>query len=94
MIRIIVILLLVFLLPFAFYALYVKFRIARGTMQANPWQREILYWLVLTGSLLVIGGFLVLSNLSGEKPGAVYRPAEIIDGKIRPGGFERPEKAE
>ncbi len=94
MIRIIIILLLVFLLPFALYALYVRFKTVRGTMQGNPWRREVLYWLVLAGSLLVIGGFLVLSNLSGEKPGAVYRPAELIDGKIRPGGFVRPEKAE
>ncbi len=94
MIRIIVILLLVFLLPFALYALYVRFKIARGTVHGNPWRRDILYWLMLAGSLLVIGGFLVLSSFSGEKPGAVYRPAEIIDGKIRPGGFVRPEKAE
>ena len=90
MIRILFIQLLVFLFPFALYGLYVKFQIARGAAPADPWGRNILFWLVLSGLLLMGGGFVVLSSFTGEKPGVVYQPARMENGKIIPGRFVKP----
>jgi len=90
MIRILFFQLLIFLFPFALYGLYVKFRIARGEAEKNPWGRNALFWLLLSGLVLTGGGFMVLSSFTGGKPGVVYQPAVMKDGKIIHGQFVRP----
>ncbi len=90
MIRIFFIQLLVFLFPFAVYGLYLKYKIARGEVKSDPWGRNTLIWLLLGGLVLMGGGFVVLSNFSGEKPGGIYQPAVMKDGKIIPGKFIEP----
>ncbi len=90
MIRILFFQLLIFLFPFALYGLYVKFQIARGKAEKDPWGRNALFWLVVSGLVLTGGGFVVLSSFRGEKPGVIYQPAVMKDGKIIPGQFVKP----
>lgn len=86
MLRIIIFELLLFLAPFALYALYVV--ISRKVTGSAHRSQNILFWLALTGLLMMAVGFFMFVEVKGDKPGGKYRPAEIIDGKIRPGHVE------
>ena len=47
-----------------------------------------LAWLTVSGLVLVIAGFVVMSTLNRGPEGSDYRPTQMKDGVFVPGGFE------
>lgn len=52
----------------------------RAAMNSAPWP-----WLAGAGALLVCVLLVALALTSGGPPDSVYRPAQVIDGKVVPG---------
>ena len=76
---------LLFLLPTAVYIGYVL--LTRSNTSAGTVVNEApLVWLFITGALLV-GATLIYygTTTPGGKPGAVYTPPHVKDGRIEPG---------
>ena len=76
---------LLFLLPTAVYIGYVL--LTRDNTSAGTVVNEApLVWLFITGALLV-GATLIYygTTTPGGKPGAVYTPPHMKDGRIEPG---------
>lgn len=76
--------LILFLTPFALYAVFL---IATRTRVFDPaaWSLSTVIWLTTASFLLMIGSFIVLSQFGGAPPGSTYTPAHIEDGKFVPG---------
>lgn len=76
--------LLVFLLPFALFALW-RVLVTRGgaLLESTPW-----FALTMTGLAVVCLGFVVLALVErGEPPGSGYVPPHMEDGRLVPGEF-------
>jgi hypothetical protein len=86
MARTVLIELLLFIAPFAIYAvaLYVTQRDARDR---EHWHPRAVMSLAIVGLLLVIAGLVYFAHFGGTPPGAVYEPAHMEDGKLVPGRF-------
>lgn len=87
MIRRILFDLLLFLLPFALYAIY--WRLARKgdpeqAARPHPW--AVLF---ISGLLLVAASFVWLGLTEGEKGNGVYVPPRSENGRIVPGHIEK-----
>ncbi len=90
MIRVILINLILFALPFLIYGGYLYF--VRGTRDGQAIINEApLAWLFATGTFLVFATLLSLVDFSGADPDQVYVPPTVKDGKIVPGHFKRVE---
>jgi hypothetical protein len=74
--------LLLFLLPFALYAIYLKLieRDAAASKRAHPW--TILF---ASGLLLVVASFLIWGIEEGAGERGVYVPPHVEDGRVIPG---------
>jgi hypothetical protein len=75
---------LVFLIPFAVYALFLL-ATRSGLLQQSSWPVHIIAKLVLGSLLLVIVSFILLAHFSGASPNSTYVPAHIENGKFVPG---------
>jgi hypothetical protein len=75
---------LIFLIPFAVYALFLV-ATRSGLMQQSSWPVHIIAKLVLGSLLLVIVSFILLAHFSGAAPNSTYIPAHIENGKFVPG---------
>jgi Family of unknown function (DUF6111) len=75
---------LVFLIPFAVYALFLL-ATRSGLMLQSSWPVHIIVKLVLGSLLLVIVSFILLAHFSGASPNSTYVPAHIENGKFVPG---------
>ena len=75
---------LIFLIPFAVYALFLV-ATRSGLMQQSSWPVHIIAKLVIGSFLLVIVSFILLAHFSGAPPNSTYVPAHIEDGKFVPG---------
>lgn len=86
MIRIVLTRLALFLLPFAFYGLYLLLLRWRpnATRPPTPWTP-----LFIAGLLLVVLSFVVLGLTEGESTQGVYIPPYVENGKIIPGHVEK-----
>jgi hypothetical protein len=73
-----------FLTPFAIYAV-VLLATRAAVMAPSAWTMPRLAALVIVSLVLVIGSFLLLAQFSGARPGAIYVPAHIENGKLVPG---------
>ena len=91
MLRIIAVQLLLFLAPFLVFGLYLYFTERRFEL-GDLTEKGRLFWLTVTGLVVAIVGFVVLGVFTGAPPGGEYRPAELIDGEIRPGEIVVPEE--
>ena len=82
-------------LPTAVYFIvqwWIAYRSAKGEPVVKPsWWDAPWPWLGVAGILLLLLTLAVLSLLEGSPPEAVYRPPEVIDGKVSPGGFDEPK---
>lgn len=78
--------LLLFLLPFFCYAIWLL--LTKRSKDPDRWARGPLAWLTVSGLVLVIGGFVVMSTLNRGPEGSDYRPTQMKDGVFVPGGFE------
>jgi hypothetical protein len=76
--------LLLFLAPFAIYAI-VLYATQRDARELEHWPARMVVTLAIAGLLLVIAGFFWLAHFRGAAPGGVYEPAHIEDGKLVPG---------
>jgi Family of unknown function (DUF6111) len=75
---------LIFLIPFAVYALFLL-ATRSGLMLQSSWPVHIIAKLVLGSLLLVIVSFILLAHFSGAAPNSTYVPAHIENGKFVPG---------
>jgi hypothetical protein len=73
-----------FLAPFAAYALYLWVT-KSGVLVSTSWQPTTLAWLVIVALGISIFSFLFLAEFSGAPPGSTYTPARIEGGRIVPG---------
>ena len=75
---------LVFLIPFAVYALFLL-STRSGLMLQSSWPVHVVAKLVLGSLLLVIVSFILLAHFSGASPNSTYIPAHVENGKFVPG---------
>jgi hypothetical protein len=75
---------MVFLIPFAVYALFLL-ATRSGLLLQSSWPVHVLAKLVLGSLLLVIVSFILLAHFSGAAPQSTYTPAHIENGKFVPG---------
>jgi hypothetical protein len=73
-----------FMTPFAIYAIFLTATRA-GVLHPNAWSLPRIGWLVISALVLMIGSFLVLAQFGGAPPGSTYIPAHIEDGHFVPG---------
>ena len=76
---------LIFLIPFAVYALFLL-ATRSGLLLQTSWPVHVIAKLVLGSLLLVIVSFVLLAQFSGASPHSTYIPAHIDEnGKFVPG---------
>ena len=77
--------LVLFLAPFAVYALYLLATKA-ALMTMASWPPKVLASLAIVALVLMIGSFVYLSHFSGAPPGSTYEPAHVDErGNFVPG---------
>jgi hypothetical protein len=75
---------LIFLIPFAVYALFL-FATRSGLLLPSSWPMHVIAKLVIGSLLLVIVSFVLLAHFSGASPDSTYIPAHIENGRFVPG---------
>ena len=75
---------LLFALPFVFYAVFL-WATRAGVMDPESWPVSRLVTLAILSFALVIGSFIYFANYTGAPPGSRYVPAHFEDGKFVPG---------
>lgn len=78
---------LLFLAPFAVYAIFLVATRA-GVTNPSSWNLRILGVLTGVALLLLIGSFFLLAHHSGHPAGSKYVPPHMEDGKLIPGQFK------
>ena len=76
---------LLFLLPAVLYCTYIWV-----TKKAEPGRPlldgKALLWLMAIGAALVVTTIFIFGTFEGGKPDQSYRPPQVKDGRIEPGG--------
>lgn len=78
---------LLFVTPFAVYALFL-YATRTGVLQVESWPRGTVAWLTVAAVVLMVAGFVVLSQLDYHPAGSTYVPPHMEDGKLIPGQFK------
>ena len=86
MLRIALIDILLFSLPFLLYGAYMV--LARGAEPASLWENAPIVWLAAAGCGLFLAAMATLISFSGGQPGGIYHPPSIQDGVIKPGNID------
>ena len=86
MLRIALIDIFMFSLPFLIYGAYML--AAKGAAPMDVWQDAPVLWLLAAGGGLLLITMATLIQFSGGKPGGTYHPATIEDGVIKPGEID------
>ncbi len=86
MLRIALIDILLFALPFLIYAAYMVW--VKGAAPASLWQSAPIFWLLAIGFGLLFVTMATLVQFSGGERGGTYHPPVIEDGVIKPGGID------
>ena len=86
MLRIALIDILLFALPFLIYAAYMVW--VKGTAPGSLWQSAPIFWLLAIGFGLLFVTMATLVQFSGGERGGTYHPPVIEDGVIKPGGID------
>jgi hypothetical protein len=86
MLRIALIDILLFSLPFLLYAAYMF--AVKGSAPANVWQGAPIAWLLAAGCVLLFITMATLIQFSGGPPGGTYHPPVIENGVIKPGKID------
>ena len=76
--------LVLFLVPFALYAIML-WATRKGVLDRVNWPLTRVAWLLIAALVLMIGSFVVLAHWGGAPPGSTYIPAHMEDGKFVPG---------
>jgi hypothetical protein len=77
--------LILFVVPFALYALFLWATKRGGVLDRVNWPLPHVLWLLIAAFALVIGSFIVLAQWGGAPPRSTYIPAHMEDGKFVPG---------
>jgi len=91
--RVILINLLLFSLPFIGYGVYLYFRKGRVDTQ-DALKGNSFFWLVGGGIACVIVGLVLLATFQSGSPDSVYVPARYENGVLIPGRFVDPDEVE
>jgi hypothetical protein len=83
MLRIALVDILLFSLPFVIYGAYML-SVKRAT-PASILQGAPVFWLLAVGVGLLLVTMATLIQFSGGKPGGVYHPPTVVNGVIKPG---------
>lgn len=86
MLRIALIDILLFLLPFVIYGVYMVS--IKGVSPATLWQGAPIFWLLTAGVGLLLVVMAMVIQFSGGKPGGVYHPPSLENGVIKPGEID------
>src|SRR5215470_15736384 len=86
MLRIALIDIFLFSLPFLFYGAYMVS--VKGVAPASLWQGAPLFWLLAAGCGMLLVVMALLIQFSGGNPGGVYHPPSVEDGVIKPGEID------
>jgi hypothetical protein len=86
MIRIVLIRLLLFAVPFAIYGAYLLLARARSIVPQHdtPWT-----YLFIAGLSLVVVSFIYVGLTEGETTKGRYVPPHVVNGKVVPGHVEK-----
>ena len=84
MIRPLAIELVLFLTPFALYAVYL-WATRAGILDTSSWRLQTLAWLTIGALGLMIVSFLFLAEFTGAPPRSAYVPAHMEGGRLVPG---------
>jgi hypothetical protein len=84
MIRPVLVELLLFLTPFALYAVFLLATRA-GVLDVKSWPVSRVVALAIAALVLVLGSFLYFANYAGAPPGSTYIPAHMENGRLVPG---------
>jgi hypothetical protein len=76
--------LLLFLTPFAVYALFL-WATRAGVLHPESWPRKTVAVLTVLALALSAAGFFFFGLYSGAPPGSTYEPAHMEDGRFVPG---------
>ena len=76
--------LVLFLTPFAVYAVFLV-ATRKGLLDAGSWALSRIAWLAIVALVLMIGSFVGLAQFGGVPPGSTYTPAHVENGKLVPG---------
>jgi nicotinamide riboside transporter PnuC len=78
---------LLFLLPTVLYCAYVW--VARKSDPGRPiLDPSALVWLMAIGAALVLATIFIFGSFEGGQPDQGYRPPQMKDGRIEPGGVK------
>lgn len=86
MLRIALIDILLFSLPFLIYGAYMVS--VKGMAPANLWQGAPVFWLLAAGCGLLLVTMATLIQFSGGQPGGIYHPPTTENGVIKPGEID------
>jgi hypothetical protein len=75
---------LIFLIPFAVYAIFLV-ATRSGLLVQSSWPVHVIAKLVIGSLLLVIVSFVLLAQFSGASPNSTYIPAHVENGRLVPG---------
>jgi hypothetical protein len=78
---------LLFLTPFAVYALFL-YATRSGVLHVDSWPAKTIGWLTAAAVVLMIGGFVVLAQFDHQPASSTYVPPHVEDGKLIPGHFK------
>jgi hypothetical protein len=81
---------LLFLAPFAAYALWLI--AVRRPVGPAAWETRTIAWLALAGAAITIAVLFVFIHFDTEPPGGVYVPAHMENGRIIEGHIEAPAR--
>jgi hypothetical protein len=73
-----------FLSPFGAYAIFL-WATRAGVIDLNSWRPRVLAGLTIVALTAVIAGLVAIAEFSGARPGSVYIPAHIENGRLVPG---------
>jgi hypothetical protein len=77
--------LVLFLTPFALYALFIWVIKRGGVLDRTNWPLSHVLWLLIAAFVSVIVSFVVLAEWGATPPRSTYTPAHMEDGKFVPG---------
>ncbi|WP_020179309.1 DUF6111 family protein [Methylopila sp. M107] len=83
--------LLLFLLPFAAYAVWLHFT-KRGWRAPEHWRGVPLVWLVGAAVALTLGSLALLALTGGGSSKSMYVPAHMENGVFVPGRITEPDR--
>jgi hypothetical protein len=86
MLRVALIDILLFSLPFLIYGAYMVS--VKGLTPASLWQSAPIFWLLAAGCGLLLITMAALIQFSGGKPGGIYYPPTLEDGVVKPGEID------